>query len=307
MIYLGVELVELNKKWLSEQILSVEDNYYMKNHFYNLLYMMCINRFIWKNLPKHIDVEFIEKELADLGELAFVKHKIYGFQILHCVGENIGMYGKPTRYLCSSVNGVITEYFNTEDIVIIRNNKLGQSSHDFINRYAGIIGAIQKTKEVNLNAQKTPILIQADESQLLTLKNVYAQYEGNSPVIFGTKALDLEGLKVLKTDAPYLLDKLQTEKISNLNECLNFMGIKTVAEKKERMVTDEVEANNDLVNICLSMFLNPRLEAIEKINEKWGEEIKKLNGGKLIEIELAEYVKEGLKPKELLKEVEELE
>jgi hypothetical protein len=41
----------LNKKWLSDQILSVKDNNYLKAHFYNLLYLMCINRFIWKGLP----------------------------------------------------------------------------------------------------------------------------------------------------------------------------------------------------------------------------------------------------------------
>lgn len=288
--------MELNKKWLSDQILSVGDNYYMKAHFYNLLFLMCINRFIWKNVPNNIDTDFIEKELANVGELAFINHPIYGFQVTYAVGDYLNMYNRPTKYLCYTANNIINEYFNAEEIVIIRNNKLGQNSHEFINRYASVVAEIQKTKEVNLNAQKTPILIQADESQLLTLKNVYAQYEGNSPIIWGTKALDLEGVKVFKTDAPYLLDKLQTEKISNINECLNFMGIKTVAEKKERMVTDEVEANNDLVNICLSMFLNPRIEAIEKINEKFN-----LN----ISLDLAEYVKNEFKPK--VKEVEEFE
>jgi hypothetical protein len=279
----------LNKKWLADQILSVGDNYYTKAHWYNLLYLICINRFIWKGLPEHIDVDFIEKELSNVGELAFINHPTYGFQIVHCVGENIGMYGRPTRYLCSSVNGVITEYFNEEDIVIIRNNKLSENSHDFIDRYSSILSSIQKTKEVNLNAVKTPVLIQCEESQLMTMKNVYAQYEGNSPVIFATKALDLEGVKVLKTDAPFLLDKLQAEKIEMLNECLTFLGINTTPKKKERMITDEVNANNDMVNICLSMFLNTRLKAIEDINKKFGLNIK---------LELAEYCKNDFEPKE---------
>jgi hypothetical protein len=252
---------------------------------------MCINRFIWKDLPSHIDVDFVEPELANNGELAFINHKIYGFQITYCVGENIGMYGKPTKYLCFTPNNIINEYFNAEDIVIIRNNKLSQTSHDFINRYASILSEIQKIKEVNLNAQKTPVLIQCDESQLMTMKNMYAQYEGNSPVIFGTNAMNIEGVKVLKTEAPFLLDRLQAEKIDTLNECLNFMGIKTVADKKERMISDEVQANSDLVNICLSMFLNTRLEAIEQINEKFGLEVS---------MELAEFVKDSLIPLKLL-------
>jgi hypothetical protein len=246
-------------------------------------------------MPSHIDIDFIEKELATSGELAFIKHPKYGFQITYCIGEELNMYGRPNKYLCFTPNNVINEYFEAEDIVIIRNNKLSQTSYDFINRYASILAEIQKAKEVNLNAQKTPILIQCDESQRLTMQNIYSQYEGNWPVIFAKKGFDMEGITVLKTEAPYLLDKFQAEKIDNLNECLNFLGIKTVADKKERMIQDEVNANNDLTNICLAMFLNTRLEAVDKINEKWGAELQKDYNG-LIEIQLAEYVKSELQP-----------
>ena len=284
----------LNKKWLSDQILSVGDNYYINMHFYNLLYLMCINRFIWKNLPNNIDADFIEKELANNGEVAFINHPLYGYQVCYCMGDYINMYGRPTKYLCWTANNVINEWFDADDIVIIRNNKLSQNSHDFIRRYSTLLGEIQKVKEVNLNAQKTPIVVQCEESEYLTLKNIYAQYEGNEPVIFKKKAVNIEGLNVLKTDAPYLLDKLQGEKIDTLNECLNFMGIKTVADKKERMVTDEVEANNNLVDICLSMFLNTRIQARDEINKKFGQNI---------EIELAEFCKYEFEPK--VKEVEE--
>lgn len=283
----------LNKKWLADQILSVNDNYYMRNHFYNLLYLITINRFTWKGLPKNIDADFIERELVNCGELAFIDHPTLGYQVCFCAGENVNLYGRPTKYLCWSANNEINDWFDADDIVIIRNNKLSETSHDFINRYASVIAEIQKTKEVNLNAQKTPILIACDESQLLTLKNFYAQYEGNSPVIYGTKAIDIKGVQVFKTDAPYLLDKLQTEKIENINECLTFMGINTVPRKKERMITQEADANIDMTNICLSIFLNPRVEARDQINEKFGKK-----GGFKAEIELAEYCKTDFEPKQ---------
>lgn len=283
----------LNKKWLTDQILSVEDNYYMKAHFYNLLYMICINRFIWKNLPNNIDVDFIEKQLALVGELAFINHPTLGFQVTFCMGDYINLYGRPTKYLCWTTNNEINEYFDADDVVIIRNNKLSQNSNEFINRYAGVIAEIQKIKEVNLNAQKTPVLVLCEESQLLTMKNVYSQYEGNSPVIFGTNAMNMEGVTVLQTNAPYLVDKLQVEKMEMFNECLTFQGINTVQRKKERMITDEANANNEMTDICLSMFLTPRVESILKINEKWGSEFK---NGK-IELELAEYCKSDFIPK----------
>jgi hypothetical protein len=287
----------VNKKWLSDQILSVGDNIYMKAHFYNLLYLICVNRFRWTNLPKGVDPDWIEKALINEGEIAFINHKIYGYVFCHCCGDDINMYGRPTRYLCWTDNNIICDYFQADsnEIVIIRNNKLSEPTHDFINRYASNISQIQKAKEVNLNAQKTPILISCSENDLLTLKNVYADYEGNEPVIYVNKTLDTDSLKVFKTDAPYVADKLQASKTDEMNECLTFLGINTTKDKKERMITDEVNANNDMVNICLSIFLNTRQQAREEIKQKMGLDIG---------LELAEYCKEEFEPK---KEVNENE
>ena len=272
----------MNKKWLADQINAVGDNFYMKAHFYNLFYLICINRFIWNNLPNNIDKDFIERELVNVGELAFINHPTFGFMVTYCMGDYINYYGRPTKYLCWTSNNEICEWFDADEIVVIRNNKLSQNTHDFIDRYASNIAEIQKTKEVNINAQKTPVLISCDESQRMTLKNFYEQYEGNMPVIYGSKAMDINGVKVFKTDAPFLADKLQQVKRDEFNECLTFMGINTTPEKKERLITDEVNANNDMVNICLSIFLNSRKAAIEEINKKFN-----LN----IELDLAEYCK----------------
>jgi hypothetical protein len=280
-----------NKKWLTDQILSVTDNNYMKAHYYNLLHLICINRFIWKDLPNKIDCDFIERELTCNGELAFIDHPKYGYMITYCMGDFFNLYGRPTRYLCWTVNNEVNDWFEADEVVILRNNKLSQTTHDFIDRYASILAEIQKTKEVNLNALKTPILVQCTEEQRLTLQNFYAQYEGNSPIIYGTKSMDVEGVKVFKTDAPYLIDKLNDDQINEMNSCLTMLGINTAPKKKERLVTDEANANNDMTNICLSIFLNTRKQFIEDVKEKFGVELK---------LELAEYCKEDLKPLDLL-------
>lgn len=285
-----------NKQWLANQINAVGDNFYMKNHYYNLLFLICVNRFVWKNLPNNIDNDFIEKSLINEGEIAFINHETFGLVACLCCGDSVNLYGRPTKYLCWTPNNAICEWYDYDspNLVIIRNNKLSESSRDFIDRYSSNLAQISKTKEVNLNALKTPILISCDESQLLTFKNLYADYEGNSPVIYASKAIDINGVEVFKTDAPFLLDKLQNAKTTEMNECLTFLGINTTPEKKERLITDEVNANNDMVNICLSIFLNTRQQAVEEINEKFG-----LN----IELELSEYCKENVSRETIDKEV----
>ena len=98
------------------------------------------------------------------------------------------------------------------------------------------------------------------------------QYSGNTPFIFGSKQFDLNNrLSVLKTDAPFLLDKLQLYKHDVWCEALTFLGINNAnTDKKERLITDEVNSNNELINYYLNCFYKTRKDACDRINKKYG-------------------------------------
>ena len=128
--------------------------------------------------------------------------------------------------------------------------------------------------DVNANAQKTPVLIQCDENQRLTMKNLYMQYDGNEPFIFGDKSLNTNALKVLKADAPYVADKLYQLKMQYWNEALTYLGISNVNnQKKERMIQDEVQSSQGSVIASRYPRLEARRQACEKINEMFGTDI----------------------------------
>ena len=84
----------------------------------------------------------------------------------------------------------------------------------------------------------------------------------------------LEGLKVLKTDAPYVADKLYQLKSQYWNEALTYLGISnTNITKKERMISDEVMRNMGGVIASRYSRLESRRQAVKKINEMFGLEI----------------------------------
>ena len=126
--------------------------------------------------------------------------------------------------------------------------------------------------DVNIEAQKTPVLLVADETQRLFLENLYQQYNGNQPFIFGDKdQLCEKTIRSINTQAPYVADKITEYKKEIWNEALTFLGVNNIMlEKKERLVTDEANSNNELINLNLESFLAPRLEACKKFNEKFG-------------------------------------
>ena len=130
----------------------------------------------------------------------------------------------------------------------------------------------EQTAMVNIKAQKTPVLLLMDEKQRLTMENIYSQYDGNKPVIFGDKnSLGENVIKAINTQAPFIADKIIDYKKEIWNEALTFLGINNImVDKKERSITDEANSNNELINLNLQSYLAPRQEACRQFNEKFG-------------------------------------
>ena len=104
------------------------------------------------------------------------------------------------------------------------------------------------------------------------LENLCNQYNGNQPFIFGNKnQLNDDMLKAIKTDAPYVADKITEYKKEIWNEALTYLGINNISvQKKERLTENESSENNELVNLNLQSMLAPRMEACRQFNEKYG-------------------------------------
>lgn len=287
----------MSKKNISVNLLNKELNIFddlsLTVHYRRLFEMICMNRFIWKNLPNGISSEFIEKYLMLDGEIAIINHDLLGLMAVHCIGEGVNSYDMPTRYFCYTTDNLVNEYYDydSKDLVIIRNNILSQPTYEFINRYAQNIAEIARTKDLNIKGQKTPYIIQCNENQKLSFEKILDEIENGKPQIYVKENVDMEGISVFNTLTPFVADKLQLEKKNEIDECLQFLGINTAIQKKERLITDEVNANNDLVNICLSIFMNTRLKGIDEANQKFGCNM---------EFELADYCKEQFKPKEVI-------
>ena len=130
----------------------------------------------------------------------------------------------------------------------------------------------ERTADVNIKAQKTPVLLLIDEKQRLTMENIYSQYDGNKPVIFGDKnSLGENVIKAINTQVPFIADKIINYKKEIWNEALTFLGINNImVDKKERLITDEANSNNELINLNLQSYLAPRQEACRQFNEKFG-------------------------------------
>ena len=242
--------------------------------YYNRLMELAISMFEWKNVPETIDVRFLELALFSDGKAVFFYDDDIGYLALRCMlGGDFNVYEIPLKRTAYGANGYMANLTH-ENSVIIYNNLLHTNSMLDTEMFARRLYNIDRIIDVNINAQKTPILIKCSENQRLTLKNLYMQYDGNEPVIFGDKDLNTNPLQTLKTDAPFLADKLSDIKARLWNESLTYLGISnTNMVKKERMLRDEVLRNQGGTIASRYSRLESRRQACTKINEMFNLDI----------------------------------
>lgn len=245
---------------------------YMNNRtymqYYQRLTELAISMFEWKNLPPTVDERFIEMCLFGDGMAVFFKDDVLGYLCLQCmINGRWNVYRIPIDRKAYATNGY-NKKLTEKDSVIIFNNYLHTNSKLDVEMFSRRLYDLDRAIDVNAKAQKTPIIIACDENERLTMKNLYKQYDGNEPFVFGDKKLNTEGLKVLKTDAPYVADKLYQLKSQYWNEALTYLGISnTNISKKERMISDEVMRNMGGVIASRYSRLESRRQAVEKIND----------------------------------------
>ena len=236
---------------------------------------LSMSMFEWKNLPITVDPRYIELRLFETGSVVFFKDDVLGELCLDCIQQgNFDVYGNPITRRAYSCYNNYQKVLNDKDSVIIWNNYLRTNSVTDIQLYAKRLWDLDRSVDVNAKAQKTPILIQCNEKQKLSMKNLYMQYDGNTPVIFADNNIDINGVKVISTQAPYVADKLYQLKNQIWNEALTYLGISNLnINKQERLITDEVSSSQGSTISSRYSRLECRKQAVEKINEMFGLDI----------------------------------
>ena len=243
--------------------------------YYQRLLELSISMFDWKNLPPTIDSRYIELMLFEKGSVVYFDDEAIGNLCLDCISQGqFDVYGFPKKRRAYSSYNQYSRELNENNSVIVWNNFLRTTSQLVVKMYAKRLYNIDRVIEINVNSQKTPVAILASPQQRLSMKNLYKEYDGNAPFIFGDKNLDLNGIKAISTGAPYVADSLYALKTQIWNEALTYLGISNVnTVKKERLISDEVQRNLGGTIASRYSRLQSRKDAVQKINKMFNTNI----------------------------------
>lgn len=240
--------------------------------YYDKIKELSISMYEWKNMPEEVDVRFMELMLFERGAVVFFyDEEMKEYLCLPCayMGK-FNVYRIPILRRAFASNGY-NHKLNIDNSVIIYNNALRTPSIRDTKLFATRLANFDRVIDVNVNAQKTPVLIRCTEQERLTLQNLYMQYDGNQPFIFGDKELSAKPLEAIMTEAPYVSDKIYQLKTQYWNEMLTFKGISNLnIQKKERLVSDEVTRSQGGTIASRYSGLNARRRACDLINDMFG-------------------------------------
>ena len=257
----------------------IENNFRL-NLIYNKYKMLSLNMFRWEGLPETIESRHIENSLFNYGLCLIVNDKDLGFLSVPCnYGANMNVNNVPTEVITCGFNYIKTFKYMGKDkdkCQLILNNDLAIGNENYIFDYAERMFDVENCIRVNINQQRFPWFVNTTPNNKKTMEEMFKKVLNGEPYILGSKD-QIGNVEVLNLNTPYIADKLNEYKYELEREVLSFHGLNNNFEKKERLLVDEVNSNNDFIDRNVELMYRQRKLACEQMNKKFGWNVKVVN------------------------------
>ena len=252
--------------------------------YYSQLKHLAVISFKWNNLPDDIDPVFLEEMLYQYGMVAVFKDPIVGLVALPAIqagGFTITNMPKMVRAFSPRTGfSQLLKYspaLESTECVLIHNTNRDLNSAMFkgiVAMYADRLTEMKRTEDVNVYAQRTPVTMVVPEGQVETYTNLLDRYNNFGQIVFGYKGLDVDAVKSINTDAPFVANQVDELFVKTWNEAVSFLGISSVGVSKRERVT----LNESLMSMGSTVGFRqvrqePREWAVSRLNENWGPDI----------------------------------
>lgn len=260
----------------------------IKNHFMKKFEIIALNLFSWENLPPTIEERYIEKALFDKGLVCLVDDENLGQIVVGCnYSQNMNIWGEPTEVITSGFNYI--KSFNIENTlnttytrdnddseiktaIVCQNNDLYISTREILEYYVNKLVEVELSTFTNVYLQKFPFLINTTKDNEMTMKTLISKVDKGEPyIMYNKKIADLTtAVDVFNLNVPFVADKLLQYRFETEREIYTLFGFNNNFEKKERLLTDEINVNNDFINCNIDSMYKKRKQFAELMNVKYG-------------------------------------
>ena len=252
---------------------SYELRTFYKRFYNSLFFSYFVNQLEFEGFTRE-EERFMLSQFWEEGSVAIYRFKEDKSQVLICnyAPNRFGRYNNVVTLNLVSFNDTDNTtpretLENNKDAVIVYAHVSHSSIRKMLEKYIDELVEIEICKKVNIDNLKLTRLIKCsveDKPRLLQLLNRI--YAGESAAVID--AYDLTALENILNSAPYIVDKLEIEKQNIISNVLTFLGVDNVNyEKKERLIKDEVNSNNQIIYQSANAFVDEINKGFKVLNE----------------------------------------
>lgn len=228
-----------------------------------------LKKFYWEGTISACKIPFTETENRPEGEIVFAPwvvgglYNIYDFPITARMINTRGVSFIPTK-----------EMKVDEEIVIGWIQPNHKSVYSSIEAKVKQLVDIEMTMRTNMKSSKTPLLFGISPENIATMKELADNLENDEPNIF-LPIEAVEKAKAFQSGGGFLVDKLEPQRQKVENDILTILGVNNVgiAEKKEHLIVDEVNANNQQIQESGDSYMDYMNAFFERIKNVLGHTI----------------------------------
>lgn len=255
----------------------VHTNSTLKRYFMKYLLEKVMSIYEFENVPDDWNMSYMLYCLFCFGFITIFNTKEFGVIPQHCTLFGRGVFYQPTRCLVSNplLQGMTKELKIGKECELIKLQPNYSGIMDIISYYADMLALCSESATVNLvNTKLAYVYIAENKAQAESFKKMHDQITSGNPAVFTDKKLyDEEGnprwlvfnqnLKNTYISGDILLDMAKWLDMFNTE-----IGIPNAnTEKKERMLTDEVNANNVDTMAKATLWMETLKDGFDKANK----------------------------------------
>lgn len=293
-----IPIEDLKKMFLKESPKDVYGQFNWTNMYYREWALKKIlSRFELENAPDEWPINYFWTHLFLDGHIAIIDTEL-GVIPLMCGHTGINVWNRPTDIVIANpILGSFQRKIGVDGALIhLQYNYLG--IEPILQRFSTLLAMCDSAISVNLMNSKVAFIGFVDDAaQAKTMQKMYDDISAGVPAVFARKSqVNTESFMFNNVRQSFIADDVMVLRRKIVNDFLSDIGINNAnLEKRERLNTDEVNANNEEVRFNILNWMDTIQEGLEVANKLYGLGLK---------IKLREVTTQSEQDNELLKMVD---
>ena len=234
--------------------------------------------FEFGGIPDEWDYDYMLTNLFIHGYIAITDTSA-GVVPLRCGVTGIDIFDHPTRAIFA--NAVLGNFERNlygdnpaTDCALVKIQYDYMGVMPIVDRYAALLALCDNSIAVNLRNSKVAFIgLVSSKQQAATFEKMYRDIDSGKPAVYAKKGdgLTTDDIYYNHVRETYIANDVQLLKQSIKNDFLTEIGLNNAnTDKRERLIVDEVNANNDEVQANVQHWIDNIREGLKRANALFG-------------------------------------